>query len=416
MTDEVPEELVVELHGTRVGTLARAGEGSTFVVDDAYAATPAGRRPVLAQRLEDDVLRPWSSRQGVPEWFEHLLPEPTAILRTLIARAAGVRNVRSYQMLALVGGDLPGAAVVRDPESDGPAAPQVDVRLIDSEHDGADAGQIEARALRFSLAGVQPKLSALRVGNALVVSASGHDGDWWIAKFADQRFTGVPHNEHAVMTWAAEAGIDAAPVRLFAAEDVSGVPGAFAREQPVLGVKRFDRTSQGRVHQEDFAQVLGIGLGENDKYDQTNNDTILRVASMLLPDDVDEVVRRMVFNVLAGNGDAHAKNWSLRYEDGVTPRLSPAYDLLCTLPFTDDAGLALRLGRKRAFSDIRTDTFAALAKRAGVDEDRVVAVARDTVHQALDALHNGSFGSLAPPELRELLEAHIARVPLAQGR
>lgn len=411
MTEPViPEELVVELHGQRVGTLIRAREGSRFQVDTTYAGIPAGRRPVLSQRLEEDIWKRWASRQGVPAWFEHLLPEPLTILRTLIARGAGVRSVRSYPMLALVGGDLPGAVVVRDPEVETVRLPRLGNAPAETE-----SAAVLGRVLRFSLAGVQAKLSAERVGNSLVVSTSDHRGDWWIAKFADQRYPGVPENEHAVMHWASESGLDVARVELFAPDQVSGVPSEFARDEPILGVQRFDRTPEGRVHQEDFAQILGIGLGKDDKYEQTNDDTILRVVSILAPDDIDEAIRRMVFNVLAGNGDAHAKNWSLRYADGISPRLSPAYDLLFTLPFTQDQGLALRLGRERDFASISTATFVRMAERAGVDGERAASVARDAVTATLEGLRDGSFGSLASSDTRRELDEHLSRVPLAKG-
>nr|WP_244617037.1 MULTISPECIES: HipA domain-containing protein [unclassified Rhizobium] len=34
------------------------------------------------------------------------------------------------------------------------------------------------------------------------------------------------------------------------------------------------------------------------------------------------------------NGDMHLKNWSLIYPDRRTPALSPAYDLLSTIPIS----------------------------------------------------------------------------------
>jgi hypothetical protein len=39
--------------------------------------------------------------------------------------------------------------------------------------------------------------------------------------------------------------------------------------------------------------------------------------------DFDEVIWRTAFNILIGNGDAHLKNWSLTYPDGIHVRLSP---------------------------------------------------------------------------------------------
>ena len=43
-----------------------------------------------------------------------------------------------------------------------------------------------------------------------------------------------------------------------------------------------------------------------------------------------KLVRRLVVNILIGNGDAHLKNWSVIDQDEVTPRLAPAYDLIST--------------------------------------------------------------------------------------
>ena len=51
-----------------------------------------------------------------------------------------------------------------------------------------------------------------------------------------------------------------------------------------------------------------------------------------------EAVRRTVFNLLVGNGDAHLKNWSLIYPDRRRARLSPAYDLVCTAVHLPDPG------------------------------------------------------------------------------
>jgi len=44
-------------------------------------------------------------------------------------------------------------------------------------------------------------------------------------------------------------------------------------------------------------------------------------------EEVSEMYRLMVFNVLSGNKDDHAKNFSFLFKDGVW-RLSPAYDLV----------------------------------------------------------------------------------------
>ncbi len=55
--------------------------------------------------------------------------------------------------------------------------------------------------------------------------------------------------------------------------------------------------------------------------------------------------------------DAHHKNWSLIYPDGMTPRLSPAYDLVSTIHYIQDDTLALNLAGSKLWRDISFDSF-----------------------------------------------------------
>jgi len=57
--------------------------------------------------------------------------------------------------------------------------------------------------------------------------------------------------------------------------------------------------------------------------------TLLRYGGGLA--DLREMNRRLVLNVLLGNGDAHIKNWSIIYDNPTHPRLAPAYDLVFTV-------------------------------------------------------------------------------------
>ncbi len=57
---------------------------------------------------------------------------------------------------------------------------------------------------------------------------------------------------------------------------------------------------------------------------------------------IDQLVRRLTFSVLIGNGDMHLKNWSLIYRDRRRPELSPAYDLLSTVPYIQGNEAALK--------------------------------------------------------------------------
>lgn len=101
-----------------------------------------------------------------------------------------------------------------------------------------------------------------------------------------------------------------------------------------LAVSRFDRTADGPVHTEDFAQVFGVF--PDDKYKRASYANIGRVIGTETGDaGTAEYIRRLVFSALIGNGDMHLKNWSLIYPDGRTAALSPAYDLVSTIPYIE---------------------------------------------------------------------------------
>jgi serine/threonine-protein kinase HipA len=60
---------------------------------------------------------------------------------------------------------------------------------------------------------------------------------------------------------------------------------------------------------------------------------------------VEEMLRRLLVNELLGNYDAHLKNLGLRYLDGKTPTLSPAYDVVAYAAYLPGRGHALPILR-----------------------------------------------------------------------
>src|SRR3546814_9394285 len=59
-----------------------------------------------------------------------------------------------------------------------------------------------------------------------------------------------------------------------------------------------------------------------------------------------------IFNLVIGNADAHAKNFSLLPTDG-TIRLAPLYDLLSTVAYPElSTKLAMRIGRKATLEEL----------------------------------------------------------------
>lgn len=384
----------------RVGTLTFASEVTRFE----YTDTAPGH-PVLGQTFEDRPARVRTARMDVPAWFANLLPEHDTPLRKLVADQFGVKAVRSYPLLLALGEDLPGAVVVRPDDGERPVLT------------GPEPGAERIGRLAFSLAGVQLKFSMVRDAMRFTLPMSGTGGGW-IIKLPDRAFRDVPANEHAMMRWAAAAGVDVPEVELRSGRDLVGVPQSLVGpDEQVFAVRRFDRSERGRIHIEDFAQIREVAPRK--KYDNTSYDAIGRVVEALTgPEGVAEYVRRLVVGIVIGNADAHLKNWSLIYPDGSTPALAPAYDLLSVTVYdrfsTDQ--LAFRLGGEREFDRIGRDQFRRLADAVGADPGVVVGVVDRTVGALRDSWPSVVADHPVPGFLRAYLDERLTSLPLLRER
>ncbi|NYG32544.1 type II toxin-antitoxin system HipA family toxin [Sphaerotilus montanus] len=364
-------------------------------------------RPVLGQSFEDDLGAHRRALSRLPAWFSNLLPE--GALRELVARDAGVEPAREFRLLEHLSHDLPGA--IRIEQDDHPAV-RADAESADALEDLA-AGTHEDSAWHFSLAGVQLKFSALRSNRGMTVPVSGQGGDW-ILKLPDLRYPGVPANEHATMHWAAASGITIPEIDLVDIGQVSGLPatGIPRQETQAFVIRRFDRPVPGkRLHMEDFNQILG--LYPEQKYARFNYETIARLTLVLTGvAGLEELIRRYVFMLASGNGDAHHKNWTLIYPDGVQAALSPAYDLVSTIQYMPDDRLALNFGRSKRWEDMGMATFRRLARKIDFDEAQIVGWTLQAVAATQQAWSASSHEFGYDLVARERVEQHMRRVPL----
>jgi serine/threonine-protein kinase HipA len=93
-----------------------------------------------------------------------------------------------------------------------------------------------------------------------------------------------------------------------------------------------------------------------------------------------EFVRRVALIVASGNNDAHLKNWSLLYKDGVTPSLTPLYDQVATVAWPKlDLQHALTVGGVRDFARVSSETIKRLARKIGRDPEETLEVVRATI-------------------------------------
>ena len=400
----------VRLHDVTVGHLEQTGDLTTFRFLRSYLDLP--ERPVLGRwfedRLGDDVVAKRSQGE-LPAFFQNVLPETNSALRTLLARRAGVPENRELRLLLALGEDLPGAMVVESANGaeEGDEAAAAAGRAI--VEDAAPSGP-----LRFSLAGMQLKLSVLLRDEKLTLTATGAGGRY-ILKLPTATLAGLPRNEHAIMTWAREAGMTVATTRIVAVDDVENLPAELALpEDEALLVERFDRPAAGgrRIHQEDFAQVFGVPPTE--KYGREASVTFDRMGKVLARvagrPDFEEFVRRLVFSILCNNPDAHLKNWSFWYPDPRRPRLSPAYDLVSASAYPGvDRRLACRLANEWNPAAIRTHHFGVLASRAGYDAKDGVALAEAAGQRIRDVWRDLSTRVEVPDHLRSVVTAHLGQ-------
>lgn len=75
---------------------------------------------------------------------------------------------------------------------------------------------------------------------------------------------------------------------------------------------------------------------------------------------------RSSFNAIAGNADAHGKNFSLLYAIGDT-RLSPLYDLLMTVAYPElSPGFVMKVGKKATLAELDEAAWRAFAEEGGL--------------------------------------------------
>jgi serine/threonine-protein kinase HipA len=402
--------LSVQLHGRQIGIITRlAGDRQLFAFEQDYIDDR--QRPTLSLSFKGSTgglvtnFRPVGRR--VPAFFSNLLPE--GYLREYLAERANVNPEREFFLLAVLGADLPGALVVAPVEGQA-QPPEAHHDQNEEQHeDGHGHGGEEP--LRFSLAGVQLKFSAvMEASGGLTVPVDGMGGSW-IVKLPSALYRAVPENEFAMLELARRVGISVPDNKLVDIPSIKGLPEqAHTVEGKALAVKRFDRIPNGApVHMEDFAQVFGRYPNHKYKFHSYAN-----IAAVLWAESGEEstyeFVRRLVFSVLIGNADMHLKNWSLLYPDRRKPVLSPGYDFVATLPYIPNDTLGLSFGDCRSLSEITPDQMRRFADTARIPASPLWQITVETAERTTAAWKTLEQADMLPKDLRASIEKQIMAV------
>ena len=332
---------------------------------------------------------PWARNQRLHPVLSNLLPEGS--LRELIAQGLKVHVDNEFHILSYLGEDLPGAieATPMEPE---------DVPDSVLNTDGkAKAVKFEklTQENKFSLAGVQMKFSMKEKDGRYNLSKGNVLGDW-IIKTPSTKHKLLALNEYTAMSLAGLVGVDIPEIKLVELDKLDNLPQInLPDEKQAFAIKRFDREDDQRIHMEDFAQILV--KYPHEKYTSANYENIGKVIYDFSGDglaDAQQFARRLLVNILLANGDAHLKNWSFLYPDKVTPRLSPAYDIVTTNVYIEnEAQCALNLSKTKEWYTVTMAHFQTWADKSGIPWraikphlDDTLSTARELWPEALKAL------------------------------
>lgn len=148
------------------------------------------------------------------------------------------------------------------------------------------------------------------------------DGEEWIIKFpahTDGENSGKMEYDYSLC--ARQCKIDMTQTRLFPSAKCSGY----------FGTKRFDRisspTGAKKIHMLTAAALLELDF-EQPSLDYHSLMKLTKILTHNCAQDMENMFRRMCFNVFAHNRDDHSKNFTYLYHEADdTWHLSPAYDL-----------------------------------------------------------------------------------------
>jgi len=395
------------LNDRRAGVLTLLPDGRIlFSFDETYAEDPA--RPVLSQSYfapDGELLTSTKTYSGkAPPFFSNLLPE--GHLREYLAERGGIKPTNEFHLLYLLGEDLPGAVIAKEGE-------RFSLPLKKEEEERLEIKEAQ-QPLRFSLAGVQLKFSALMARDGgLTIPASGMGGNW-IVKLPSPAYDNIPENEYAMMHMAAEIGIPVPETKLVPLSSIAGLPDfGKLRGTRALAVKRFDRTENGkRIHMEDFAQVYSIFPEK--KYEGVSFTNIAGMIWTLTGEDgLRDFIRRLAYTILTGNGDMHLKNWSFIYRDSRTPALSPAYDMVSTVPYISNDRLALTFLNTKEMKLCNLGLFEKLAEKAGLPKKLVLDVAKETAERTREVWKKNKAHYALSSDIKKVIDGHMKEVMLS---
>lgn len=356
------EILNVYLRGNHAGALVSEHGRLQFCYATTYLNLPESQplSYTLPLRVE-----PYTGGEVVA-FFSNLLPDES--VRVRLAQYLGISPGNIFALLKRIGEDCAGAVALVPAEREARAHSDAEFKVLSEADAHAVLSALPERPLNvgaedfhISGAGAQDKLVACVQNGHIVLPLNGTPSTH-IIKPGIPRFPESVFNEFYCMSLAKACRISVAECTILR---VHGIP--------YYVTTRYDRQQESgkvlRLHQEDFCQLLGFEPSV--KYESEGGPRLLQcfqlLREMALPAaDIIEFLRRIIFIFLIGNGDAHAKNFSILYM-GKANRLAPAYDLLSTAVYPNlPPKLAMKIDGRNHFDWITRGKLLRMGEKAGL--------------------------------------------------
>lgn len=368
-------KITVSLNRHTVGTLQMTPEKdrSVFEYDKAWIASSFSISPWELPLQTGLIFSKENSHGGGFAAFEDSLPDGYGLYlldRMLRREGSSLGELSPLQRLSLVGNSGMGAlcykpetlkehtATITDNDFDELQRKAINVL---SEKSDADASFLYYNSRNSG--GARPK--------AVYKAADGSD---WIVKFRHiYDPSDIGKTEYQYMRTAMKCGIDIPEIRLI--------------NDRYFSIKRFDIKDGHRIHTLTAAALLQSDF-RSQSIDYVN---LLALTGYLTQDlaQVEQMFRRMVFNIICANKDDHAKNFSFLCENGKWS-LAPAYDITYSPegtkgehatsvkysgnPSLEDiisAGTGIRISRKRCIEIIEETEFVCQSE---LDPDKIIII------------------------------------------
>jgi serine/threonine-protein kinase HipA len=401
--------LAVWLYGQNVARVERNRGRLRLTYTEAALRTYELGVPLLSLTLP---VSPRAFPAGVVTSFlSGLLPEGDAL--RVIAEDLDLRSTDTYGLISALGRDCAGALVIQPDDDPAPVTPTVrtaerltDTELADLVDNLRSAPLGIGQRVRISLGGAQEKLLLTRLSDGAWGRPVDGTPSTHILKPQIRGYGNSVENELFCMRVADHAGLRVAEV---GTTDVQG--------RPILLVRRYDRTihddgAVDRIHQEDFCQALGVPPRQ--KSEEDGGPSLRQIAGILQAvasdEDLDDFLRATTLNVVLGNGDAHAKNFSLLHERSGMLRLAPLYDLLCTIPY-HQRRLAMYIDQIQRIERVTAERIVNEASSWGVSRERASRIVNDFVERLAPAIKRAADETDGlPREFIDVVTEQLERV------